>query len=377
VSLRAWKDYLRDQQFGALRANAELSALAAVETRAARTAKDKVTRLAAWVRRHVKHGGALDEPATAILARAEGNRVTLLAALLLAAAVPAEIWLVHSPRGADLEGELPDLEGYDHPMVAAAGWSIDPQFRHAPTGFLVPSLRGGRAFRLVAGAPTFVRVASTYVDDRRMEFDVQLSADGAAQVSVREQLRGWPALEWREVLDKLAPDRVSVEFEQQTLGFHFPGATLQSLRWQGADEDEGAMIVEYHFRAPQLARPVAGGLVLPAPFAATLGKRYMGVAARRTPLMVDYAAPTRIHARIRLPSGPATWEPTYLPSTKAEASFGSFEQTATRAPGGVELDARFVMAETRLSPDRYRELVDFAVRVDRAEARALEIHPRQ
>jgi tetratricopeptide (TPR) repeat protein len=376
LSVRAWKDFLRDQQIGALRANERLRAIATAETRDSKSAHDKLMALDAWVRRHIKHGGSLDEPATSILAREEGNRVTLLAALLRAVGVPSELWLVHPPRGANLDGALPDLEGYDHPILVAAGMQVDPHFRHAPAGFLAPTLRGGRAFRLTAGEPSFVHVDSRNPDERGMDFDVQLSADGSAEVSVRERLSGWPALEWREALEKLAPDRVQLEFEQQTLGFHFPGATLQALGWKGADDDAGAFVIEYKFRAPQLARRVGRGLVLPAPFAATLGKRYVGVAARKTPLLVDYAAPTRLHARIRLPEGPARWEPTLLPSVKAEAPFGTFEQTATRAPGGVDLDARFSLAEMRLGPERYPELVEFAQRVDRAEAKALEIGPQ-
>src|SRR6185312_896585 len=82
-------------------------------------------------------------------------------------------------------------------------------------------------------------------------------------------------------------------FEQHTLGFHFPGASLEALSWEGKDDDDGVFTVAYKFHAPQMARRVGRGLVLPAPFPAELGKRYIGVAARTTPLYVDYAPPTR------------------------------------------------------------------------------------
>ena len=41
---------------------------------------------------------------------------------------------------------------------------------------------------------------------------------------------------------------------------------------------------------------------------------------------------------------------------------------------GLELKARFSMPRARVQPERYREFVDFATRVDRAEARSAEIH---
>jgi hypothetical protein len=59
----------------------------------------------------------------------------------------------------------------------------------------------------------------------------------------------------------------------------------------------------------------------------------------------------------------------------AEVPFGLFEQSVASGVGAVELDARFVMSDTRLPAASYRELVDFAQRVDRAEAKALEIRP--
>jgi hypothetical protein len=379
LSTQAWKDYLFDGQLLAGRANRELSRVAAEVTRDARSDADKTRAVDAWVRKHVKGGGgALDEGATSILAREEGNRITLEAALLAAAGVSSRIWLAHPERDAQLDGPLPDLEGFDEPLLAAGGLWIDPRYRHAATGFVSPPLRGARAFALAPGPLRAARVPTQSSDDRQMQFDMRLAADGSAEVSVKETLRGWPALEWREALEKLAADRVEPEFEQHTLGFHFPGASLMSLSWQGKDDDASAFVVAYKFRAPQLARKVGRGLVLPAPFPAQLGKRYIGVAARKTPLYVDYSPPTHVHARIALPEHMVASLP---PPVRTESSFGLFEQAAaigaigTGAHATVELDARFSMSDARLSAGDYGSIVEFAQRVDRAEAKALEIRP--
>ena len=372
LSETAWRSYLYDQQLLSQRANRELVRVAAETTRGAAAPADKVRAIDAWVRRHIKGSGALDEAATSILAREEGNRITLEAALLRAAGVPSQIWLAHPPRGAELDGTLPDLEGYDEPLLRAAGLTLDPRYRHAATGFISPTLRGARAFAVAAGPLTDSRVPGANPDDRRMDFDVKLAADGSGDVTVRERLRGWPALEWREALEKLAADRVQPEFEQHTLGFHFPGASLVALSWEGKDDDAGPFIVSYRFRAPQLARRVGRGLVMQAPFPAQLGKRYIGVAARKTPLLIDYAPPTQVHARIALPERTVATLP---PPVRAATAWASFEQAASSGAGAVELDARFAMSDARLPPADYRAIVEFAQRVDRAEAKALEIRP--
>jgi tetratricopeptide (TPR) repeat protein len=372
LSFAGWKDFLTDANLLTARANRDLLRVAGEVTRGARSDGDKVRALDAWVRRHIKQGGSLDEAATSVLAREEGSRATLLVALLRAAGVPAEIWLAHPPRAAELDGELPDLEGYDEPLLVAAGLQIDPRFRHGAAGVLAPSLRGGRAFALAPGPVRIGRVGVANPDDRRMDFDVRLAADGSGEVSVRERLVGWPAIEWREALEKLAADRINPEFEQRTLGFHFPGASLISLGFQNRDDDDAPFVVSYRFRAPQLARRVGRDLVLAAPFAAQLGKRYVGVHARTTPMLIDYAPPTQVHARIALPERTVATLP---PPVRAEVPFGRFEQSVQSGAGAVELDARFAMSEARLPASEYRALVDFAQRVDRAESRALEIRP--
>jgi tetratricopeptide (TPR) repeat protein len=373
VSFDAWKDYLRDAQFGAQRANPELRAIAARETAGKKTLRDRVIALDAWVRRHVRGSGGLDEPATSILAREEGNRITLLAGLLRAAGAPSEIWLARPLKAPVLEGALPDLEAFDQPLLRVGELVVDPRYRHSPTGFVTPELRGSAVLRLADGpyAPAHVEVANP--DDRKMELEARLELDGSAEVLVREKLRGWPAVEWREALEKLSPDRVRPEFEQRTLGFYFPGSTLTDLRWSGENDDGGLFTVEYKFRSPQLARRIGGRLVLPAPYPAMLGKRYVGVAQRRTPLAVDYAAPTQLEARIAVPSGVDVLVP---PAAKADG-FGVFEQIAEKTPSGLRLKASFAMPRARVLPERYRDFVDFATRVDRAEARAAELDPRR
>jgi tetratricopeptide (TPR) repeat protein len=372
VSFDAWKDYLRDGEFSSQRASVELEATAREIVKGIQGAQKKAEAIDAWVRKRIRPGGPLDEPASFVLARGDGNRVTLEAALLRAAGVPSEIWLARPAPAAQLDGPLPDLEAFDQPVLAVRAepmMIIDPRYRHSPTGFVAPVLRGVKALPLSPGAAKLAMVDGGNRDDRKMRMQARLGADGSAEVLVREELRGWPAVEWREALEKLPPDRVRPEFEQRTLGFYFPGSTLSDLKWRGQDDDDAPFTVEYKFRSPQLARRVGQHLVFPAPYPAMLGRRYVGVASRRTPLSLEYASPTALDAEIAVPDGLAVELP---PAVKADG-FGLFEQEAARTPSGFELKAKFVMPRGRVAPDHYRDFVDFAVRVDRAEARAAEL----
>ena len=46
-----------------------------------------------------------------------------------------------------------------------------------------------------------------------------------------EELAGWPALEWAELLERFGADRARLrqDFEQRWLGLQFPGARLRDL----------------------------------------------------------------------------------------------------------------------------------------------------
>ena len=96
-----------------------------------------------------------------------------------AAGVSSRIWLAHPERDAQLDGALPDLEGFDEPLLAAGGLWIDPRYRHAATGFVSPPLRGARAFALAPGPLQAARVPTR--EPRR-------SADGLRHAPRRRRL---------------------------------------------------------------------------------------------------------------------------------------------------------------------------------------------
>jgi hypothetical protein len=163
---------------------------------------------------------------------------------------------------------------------------------------------------------------------------------------------------------------VRPEFEQHTLGIYFPGSTLRDIKWSGENDDAGLFTVEYRFHAPRLARKIGERLVLPAPYPATLGRRYIGVAHRTTPLEIEYASPTTLTAEVKTPRG---FDAILPQPVQLETPYGRFSQSTKRTADGFRLDAFFAQPQRRVSPGEYPGLVDFSVAVDRAEARAAEL----
>ena len=377
----------------------------------------RALKLDAWVRKSIREGagGSIDEQATSILARREGRRDTLLMALLQAAGIPCELWLVRPKNAPQLEGPLPDLTAYTDVVIAVAPGRgpggqpllfLEPSLRHTTSGYVRPMLRGAKAL-LVPEPPSAPRLPSAsfaevqlpddggsppawrrgdlladrdlmarqvvLTDGRRLDMTLTLAADGspAGEVTVREQLTGSAAIEWREHAENQSQDKLRQELEQRALGFFFPGASLLDLKYGPIENDDEPLVVEYRFQAPQLARKRAEKgaqeLVLPAPFPSLFSRTYVRVASRSTPLFVHPVAPTVLSATYVLP---ARVRVAQLAPPVEVSEFGRFSQRATASESGdrITLQIELSLPLARIAPDRFAAFADFARRIDSAEA---------
>jgi hypothetical protein len=410
LSFPRYVNYLRERRYRTLHLTRELRALSAevagpppggVESAASLIAR--TGKLDDWVRKNIQNGGSIDEQASSILARREGRRDVLLMALLRAAGIPCEAWLVRSETAAHLEGPLPDVLAYNEVLIAVAPgrgdnggpllW-LDPVYRHQPTGYVRPALRGGKAVRLLETGlqPPLQEVSFTSVtlpreggttaayaaaagsaagalrDRRQLAMKMVLGSEGGGEVTVRETLTGWPALEWREQVDNIAEDKLRQQIEQRALGFYFPGASLLDLKYGPMEDDRAPLVVEYRFRAPRLGRSRRGQggseLVLPAPYPLLLARNYISVARRRTPLMLHYVLPTELTAEIVLPAGARIAQ---LAAPVDLGDFGRFSQKVSAQGDRILLHTETALPLQRILPDRYPRFIDFANRIDAAE----------
>jgi cellulose synthase operon protein C len=265
--------------------------------------------IAAWVTEHIEPEADVTLAATVTLARGRGNRAGLLVALARSLGVPVALVLARSRLAADAgapmqAGEMDELRDVlvRFPMPGGDRF-VDPRLRRAPFGYVSPGLDGAPA--IVAGSGELVQVVSRVPDQRQVSLHARLAADGSAQVTVTEEVSGWPALEWRELLDRTGNDRTKLRqgFEQHWLGQHFPGAVLDRLNVTPSADGAGAR-VEYTFAAGRMADRQGNVLRLrPTFFRAQPGRRYGTEPQRKTVLSMGPEVSLELSAELTLPTG--------------------------------------------------------------------------
>ena len=308
VALETWSRYVGERFARVPRGSPELRALAAEIARQVGGDRGKLAEaIVAWVREHIEPENDVTEPAAATAAHGRGNRAGLIIALARRLGVPAELVLARSRYSVEPDAPvvLAELDDFRDVLVRFprpdGDRFVDPQLRHAPFAFLHSGDNGAKA--LVVGTTQIVRAATSVNDSRKVKLTARLAADGSAQVAVTEELSGWPAVEWSEMLDRTGKDRAKLRqgFEQHWLGQHFPGAQLDTL---DIDASEAGTRVKYTFKSARFADWQDGSLRLrPVFFRSQPGRRFGTEPQRKTALLAGYDVPLDLDAEIVLPAG--------------------------------------------------------------------------
>ncbi len=391
AGLVAWSRFWADRMHTVTRASPELRDVARqIVAEAKRTSQDPAEAIVAWVNQHIEPEATLFEPATVTLARGQGNRAALVMALARVLSVRAELMLVRSlgraPAAAPLcAQELDDFSESVVRLVRADGGVrfFNPRLRRAPFGYLSPELAGAPGF--VLGDDGLLLARSAIRDGRHVTMKMQLDKEGAAAVSVNEELTGWPAVEWNELLQRVGRDRTKLrqEFEQRWLSLHFPGAELGELTTQ--ESQNGGRQIHYTMTSPRMATREGDVLWMsPSFFHSQPGRRYFTEAQRRTPLQLGYEPPLVLEADVLLPVGARVLD---LGSSGAVDLAGirfseeRMVQVDGQGPGSASahlyLRRRWELPLARIAPERYQEIAKKLRQVDALERSALRIEVRR
>ena len=305
VTLDAWSRFLADRMVRLTRSSPQIRSVA--RTLAERDRKALPEAIVAWVREHIEPEADFGESATVTLARHRGNRAALILALARSLGVSADLVVARSLLQAEATSpitalELDDFREFLVRFPSADGDRfVDPQLRRAPFAYLLPAFDGAPA--VVLGTHQVVKAVSGVKDSRSVTLRAQLASDGGAKVAVTEQLSGWPAIEWTELLDRAGKDRTKLRqaFEQNWLGNHFPGAELDTLT---VEPGNSSTQVRYTFKSARMAARQGSVLRLhPVFFQSQPGRRFGTEPQRKTALMLGFDVPLDLDAEIALPSG--------------------------------------------------------------------------
>ena len=396
ISWPGWARYLTEQLHDAVRVSPPVRALAAKlresaggdPTRAAEAIVD-------WVTSHIEATDELVVPAGATLARGRGSRVVLALALASELGVPAQPVLARSRLTADAAAPVPpqELDDFADTLVrfdlpgAAAPVYADLRLRHATFGYVPPGLDGARTLSLADGS---FGLARSHGDDQRtIDMTIRLDERGAGVAVATEELSGWPALEWAELLDQFGTDRdrLREDFEQRWLGVQFPGARLRDLQVDLPRDQAGRVgraRVRYSFVAAHLAVPVerAGAAgremrIAPTFFRSQPGRRFAAEPQRSTALVLGFDVPTRMTATVELPKTARLDAPApdgdLVVSRAGGYRFVEARDVEPGRPNVIVLHRESTLPIMRVAPEQYAGVAADLRRVDGAEQAEIRI----
>jgi len=414
VGWTPWARYIAEELHDAVRASPEIRALASLLGRApaqkagplaapsGSASGDRARDAAAivdWVTENVEASDDLADPASFTLARGRGSRVALALALAREMGVPARAVLARSRLVADAAAAAApeELENFSDTLLAfEVGSPARPQtifsdlrLRHAAFGYVPPGLDGARTLSLPDGL--FGVARSTAPADRRtIDMTIRLDERGAGVAVATEDLTGWPALEWAELVDRFGADqnRLRQDFEQRSLGVQFPGARLRDLDVELPHDAAGRIgtaRVRYSFVSTHLAVPVDGGAperremrIEPTFFRSQPGRRFAAEPQRSTALMLGFDVPVQMTATVELP-GAARLDPQPLGQKDlVVARTGGYRFVEARGvepgrPNVIVLHRESALPIMRVSPGDYAAVAADLRRVDGAEQAEIRI----
>jgi len=323
---------------------------------------------------------SLAQGAASTVAQDRGSRLWLLKASLEALGVPTRIAAVRSfladpapylfPTDSlmpylCLRAELPGRE----PL-----W-LDTSVRYAPFGELPEQALGEREAWLLPepGRPTqrVTTPPSRPREGKQVQLTLALDGQGNLTGGVEETYSGFDAAQLAEAFEALSGESRK-QAMQGALNRYFAGAELLSVDVSSERGVGQPFRVRYTLRAQGFARADGNRLILPPlTLPAQLGRRYLQLSTRATPLFLGATEASRVQAKLTLPPGYRLADP--LPEFVVKSPFGQLSRRETEAGGVATLVEEFSLPMARIAPRDYERFARFAGEVDLLQARDLTL----
>jgi hypothetical protein len=209
-------------------------------------------------------------------------------------------------------------------------------------------------------------------DGRTLAFSLELSADGSAVGTGRDEHRGFDAASLKDTLERLDQEQRKQAVESM-LGRALRSVALDQLTTEGEGVSGGSVTLVSALHGG-LARKDGAALQLPASiFPARLRRRWAQKAERTLPLLIDQPESSEVVSSLVLPAGMhlrAAPAPIVL-----EAPFGRYTWEAREEAGKLRVRETLRLPQQRIAPALYAGFASFARAVDEAQERELRIAP--
>jgi cellulose synthase operon protein C len=315
--------------------------------------------------------------AAATLAQDRGSRLWLLKAALEAQGFPARLAMVRTFAADPNSYRFPNeaLFPYACLRVEVPGQApvwLDTVIRFGPFGLLPEQAASGReAYLLPEPGRPLVALKTPQqppVGGREVSLQLTLAEDGTLSGDVLEVYKGFEAAQLAETLEGVSNDQRDQAL-QQALSRYFGGAQLSNLRLDIKRAVGASVSLRYHFVAPRFARVDDDRLTLgPLTYPAQIGRRYVTLGTRRSPLFIDSTELNTSHVALRLPPGWTIDDP--LKAAKLESPFGLYARDEQQTDL-FRVEERYRLDMARIPVKQYEAFAGFAGQVDLLQTRDL------
>lgn len=321
----------------------------------------------------------LTQTAAATLAQDRGSRLMLLKAGLEALGVPARVALVRT-FNADPSPYLfpePSLLPYAALRVELPGeepvW-LDSVVRFGPFGELPePAMGGMEAYLLPEPGRPLEKVKTPPLKEntgKQVKLALELTEDGRLLGKGVETYSGFEAAQLAEAFQQLAAESRKQAL-QGAVGRYFSGAELSSLELEHTEKVGAPFVLRYEFTVPRFARVEGEGRqgIAPLTFPSLLGREYVQLSRRETPLFLDRTQANQVHVELTLPEGWRLADP--QPELKVETPFGRFVRREKQEGRTLTINESLTLHRNRIAPSNYDAFAQFAGDVDLIQTRDL------
>jgi predicted Zn-dependent protease len=254
---------------------------------------------------------------------------------------------------------------------------VDTSVRFGPFGRLPESPLGGFTGYLLAepGRPMETLKTPPWEEPpaKKVRLMLEVKPDGTLTGQGEEVYSGFEGANLADAFEAL-----SAESRQQALqnavARYFGGADLTMVKLEHPQEVGAPFTLRYEFKVPSFARMEGKRMVLePLAFPAYLGRRYVQLSARDTPILIENSEVSDTEVYVTLPEGMKVAD--LEPELKVNSAFGTFRRTEKQEGRVLTITESLRIPRVRVYPKFYESFASFAADVDLIQGRDLTLTP--
>jgi len=374
-----WWGLVRDQLVADDRLRAEVRRI----TAGLSTEREKVRAIYGWVLAHTRYvalefgiHGYKPYAVPQVCTRGFGDckdKASVIVTMLREAGIEANLVLIRTRDQGVVDAEPASLAIFNHAIAYVP--SLDMFLDGTAQNSGMDELPGGDqgAVALIVDPRNGARFVTTpvYTPDRnttRVEADVTVLPDGAAEFRVQQTMRGPNAGGVRSQLEAPA---TRVERVEDDLRDRWAGIRVTAVRTGDLTDVEAPAAFSYDARVPHIGTRQGANLLLHGAAPMDLTRRFAARSARRYDLVVGTPHTLDETRRITLPPGASVVDTPA--ATRLDAPFGRFEYTVEAAGSTLTAHRTLVITRDRVSPADYPAFRAFCGAVDDAMGRRITV----